>query len=68
MDLKGVRIMGGFVRRFAVIVGLVCALILGPSAPALAGGWAVVTLDTLPAAPRAGQTLSLGFMVRQHGG
>lgn len=34
---------------------------------ALAGGWAVVSLDSLPAEPRAGQTLSLGLMVRQHG-
>ncbi|CAA9560119.1 MAG: hypothetical protein AVDCRST_MAG88-1425 [uncultured Thermomicrobiales bacterium] len=67
MDLKGVRIMGSFVRRFAAIFGLVGALTLGPSAPALAGGWAVVTLDALPDGPRAGQTLHLGFMVRQHG-
>lgn len=35
--------------------------------PARAGGWAAVTLDDLPRAPRAGEVLSLGFMVRQHG-
>lgn len=35
--------------------------------PAFAGGWAVVTLDTLPTGVQAGQTISLGFMVRQHG-
>jgi hypothetical protein len=36
-------------------------------APALAGGWAVVTLDALPREVRAGQSYQLGFMVRQHG-
>lgn len=36
-------------------------------APALAGGWAVVTLDTLPAEIIAGEPLTIGFMVRQHG-
>jgi cytochrome c2 len=34
---------------------------------ALAGGWAMVTLDSLPVQPRAGEMLKLGFMVRQHG-
>ena len=34
---------------------------------AMAGGWATVTLDTLPKAVRAGERLQLGFMVRQHG-
>jgi hypothetical protein len=37
------------------------------AAPALAGGWAVVTLDSLPSDVQAGQRTSLGFMVRQHG-
>ena len=45
---------------------LIIGLLLFPMA-ALAGGWAVITLDSLPAAVRAGQSLSLGFMVRQHG-
>jgi cytochrome c oxidase subunit 2 len=35
--------------------------------PALAGGWAVVTLDQLPARVIAGQPLTIGFTVRQHG-
>ena len=34
---------------------------------ALAGGWATVTLDTLPKAVRAGESVRLGFMIRQHG-
>ena len=37
------------------------------AAPALGGGWAVVTLDALPSEPAAGKTISFGFMVRQHG-
>src|SRR3712207_2253271 len=46
-------------------VAILAMLVL--TAPALAGGWAVVTLDALPEEPRAGETLRLGFMVRQHG-
>src|SRR4029453_17945769 len=42
------------------------ALVLLAS-PALAGGWVVITLDSLPQEVRAGQTLHLGFMARQHG-
>ena len=34
---------------------------------ALAGGWAVITLDELPTQITAGQALSIGFTVRQHG-
>ena len=32
-----------------------------------AGGWAVITLDALPSEIHAGETLEIGFMVRQHG-
>ncbi len=55
-------------RRHSLIkLGLIIAgLLLFPLA-ARAGGWALVTLDSLPAEPRAGQTLHVGFMVRQHG-
>ena len=35
--------------------------------PAQAGGWVVITLDALPGPVHAGDTLHLGFMVRQHG-
>jgi hypothetical protein len=44
---------------------LVAICMFAPSA--LAGGWAVVTLDSLPSETQAGQSISLGFMVRQHG-
>jgi hypothetical protein len=35
--------------------------------PAFAGGWVVITLDSLPGGLRAGEPITLGFMVRQHG-
>lgn len=52
------------IQRSAILAVLL--LILGV-VPALAGGWAVVTLDSVPQAVQAGQPLSLGFIVRQHG-
>jgi hypothetical protein len=45
---------------------VVCAL-LALAAPARAGGWAVITLDTIPQSVRAGQAFQVGFMIRQHG-
>ena len=54
-------------RQALVQVCLIIAGLLGFPLLAQAGGWAVVTLDALPVEPRAGQTLHLGFMVRQHG-
>ena len=55
------------VRRsiFAFVVAILAMLAL--VAPALAGGWAVVTLDSLPREVHAGERLQVGFMVRQHG-
>jgi len=52
------------IQRSAILAVLL--MILGV-VPALAGGWAVVTLDSVPQAVQAGQPLSLGFIVRQHG-
>jgi hypothetical protein len=51
------------------ILGLVLVLLalLVLAAPVLAGGWAVVTLDSLPRELRAGESIQLGFMVLQHG-
>lgn len=42
------------------------ALLIG-STLVSAGGWAVVTLDQVPSQVIAGQPISIGFMVRQHG-
>lgn len=56
------------VRRVSLSVLLAVALTLALVWSVGAGGWAVVTLDSLPRDVRAGQTtLTLGFMVRQHG-
>ena len=50
------------------MTGLIILLsIFGFKNNALAGGWAMVTLDSLPSAVHASETLHLGFMVRQHG-
>lgn len=54
-------------RRLAIALALAAALFL-MVAPALAGGWAVITLDGLPPEEvNPGEPLILGFMVRQHG-
>jgi mono/diheme cytochrome c family protein len=48
----------------ATLILILSLLLL--ATPALAGGWVVITLDELPAV-RAGEPVTLGFMVRQHG-
>ena len=54
-------------QRLAIALALAAALFI-MVAPALAGGWAVITLDALPPEEvNPGETLILGFMVRQHG-
>ena len=54
-------------RRSILGFMLIVAALLALTAPALAGGWAVVTLDTLPSEMRAGETMRVGFTIRQHG-
>lgn len=48
-----------------LVATLLLTLALG--GPALAGGWAVSTLDTLPPEIHAGQTYTIGWTIRQHG-
>lgn len=50
-----------------LIVVFTLGLLVLSTAPVVAGGWAVITLDALPAEAVAGETLEVGFMVRQHG-
>jgi hypothetical protein len=50
---------------FAFVLAILAMLAL--ALPALAGGWAVLTLDSLPREVRAGASIQLGFIVRQHG-
>jgi hypothetical protein len=52
-------------RQLFILAALLGLLFVVPTA--LAGGWAVVTLDELPTEVRQDQSLRLGFMVRQHG-
>ena len=53
--------------RFRVVLGLVLLFALAFAVPVFAGGWAVITLDTLPSNVTAGKPLSVGFTVLQHG-
>ncbi|HEX9437114.1 MAG TPA: hypothetical protein VGA16_08165 [Candidatus Limnocylindria bacterium] len=52
-------------RAITAVSALVLTLALG--APALAGGWAVTTLDQLPPDFRAADTYAIGYTIRQHG-
>ena len=52
-------------RALSSLIALALAFVLVPAAAA--GGWVISTLDQLPGEVRAGGTVSLGFMVRQHG-
>jgi cytochrome c1 len=54
-------------RSFFWILVIVTTLALVLVVPALAGGWAVVTLDQLPRKVSAGEVVQVRFMVRQHG-
>ena len=53
--------------RSSVSIGLALLLALAIAIPAFAGGWAVITLDELPTNVLAGEPLTIGFTVRQHG-
>jgi hypothetical protein len=47
-----------------LIISITCLIL---AVPVLAGGWAVVTLETLPGEIRAGEPVPFAFVVRQHG-
>jgi hypothetical protein len=50
----------------SVALAALAALVLG--LPALAGGWAITTVDALPTGGfQAGETYRLGYTIRQHG-
>jgi hypothetical protein len=53
------------VRAFVLVVGVGMGVGLLAS-PAVAGGWAVTTLDAVPQ-PKAGAPTDVGLTVRQHG-
>ena len=54
-------------KRLSLLLIVIIGLLVGTSGIAHAGGWAVVTLDPLPASPVEGQPLTVGFTILQHG-
>jgi hypothetical protein len=54
-----------FRSRISLLLAVFLSLLI--TYPALAGGWAVITLDELPSGAVAGEPLTVGFTVRQHG-
>lgn len=55
------------ISRFRILVGMALLLSLAIAVPVFAGGWAVITLDNLPVNATAGDPLTIGFTVLQHG-
>jgi hypothetical protein len=54
-------------RRILISVPLAAMAALWLTSSALAGGFAVTTLDPLPQWMHAGQSYRIGYMIRQHG-
>lgn len=53
--------------RFRIAIGLALLVALAVAVPVFAGGWAVITLDELPMDVVAGEPITVGFTVLQHG-
>src|SRR5688572_22466504 len=53
--------------KSSISAGLALLLALILTIPVFSGGWAVITLDELPTDVVAGEPLTIGFTVRQHG-
>ena len=53
--------------RARMVLGVTLLMALVFAVPAFAGGWAVISLDELPTNVVAGQPLTVGFTVLQHG-
>ncbi len=54
-----------FRSRISLLLAIFLSLLM--TYPVFAGGWAVITLDELPSHAVAGEPLTVGFTVRQHG-
>ncbi len=48
-----------------MLIGLTGLLLV--ALPAAAGGWVVITLETLPGSIRAGEPVAMAFIIRAHG-
>ena len=55
-----------FYKLISIGLFLIISILTLTTSIAMAGGWAMVALDSLPVAPRVGEVLHLGFTVRQH--
>jgi hypothetical protein len=53
-------------QRLLTALAIAAGLAVAGSAPAIAGGWAVTTLDPL-SSPLPGEEVDVGFTIRQHG-
>jgi hypothetical protein len=53
--------------RRHLIVTTAALVLMAPAAAALAGGWAITSLDELPAELRAGSNYEIGYTILQHG-
>jgi hypothetical protein len=53
--------------RSRIVLWMVLLLSLSIVPAVSAGGWAVITVDELPVSAVAGEPLTIGFIVRQHG-
>lgn len=53
--------------RFRISIALALLLSVVLAIPVFAGGWAVITLDEIPTGVVAGEPLTIGFTVLQHG-
>ena len=54
-------------RRAALIATFGALLTIAAALPAMGGGWAVTTLDSIPDRFDAGQTYAVSYTIRQHG-
>lgn len=54
-----------FRTRISLVLAILVSLVL--AVPTFAGGWAVITLDELPMDVVAGEPVTIGFTVLQHG-
>lgn len=54
-------------RRRAIVAWGVVAITMAMASTALAGGWAVTTVDSMPEEFEAGTTYTIEYTIRQHG-
>jgi mono/diheme cytochrome c family protein len=64
---KSSRLEARMFSRIRISLGPVLLLALVFAAPVFAGGWAVISLDELPTGVVAGEPVTVGFTVLQHG-